>query len=138
MKMYDDSTGKHKLSDVRARSALLSAVFILGVCLGVVAAEKLYLATQEAQTSSAGLQSLRTRSQKLEQDGSGGSGSGAVAAAVIAVGEPQLFQKGKQPRNDLETLLQRVAPDGEVMIAISNMNLIREDSLKLWLKVSRE
>ncbi len=45
----------------------------------------------------------------------------------------QLVQK--QPRSELESILQRVAPQREVMIAISNYNLIREGMLTTWLEV---
>lgn len=39
------------------------------------------------------------------------------------------------PRSELEGILQRIAPDREVMIAISNYNLIREGMLTTWLEV---
>ena len=45
----------------------------------------------------------------------------------------QLVQK--EPRSELESILQRVAPQREVMIAISNYNLIREGMLTTWLEV---
>lgn len=39
------------------------------------------------------------------------------------------------PRSELEGILQRIAPDREVMIAISNYNLILEGMLTTWLEV---
>ena len=39
------------------------------------------------------------------------------------------------PRSELEGLLQRIAPDREVMIAISNYNLILQGMLTTWLEV---
>lgn len=39
------------------------------------------------------------------------------------------------PRSELEGILQRIAPDREVMIAISNYNLIMEGMLTTWLEV---
>ena len=41
------------------------------------------------------------------------------------------------PRNELEKLLQEIAPDGEVMIVISNMNLIHSESLKMWIECAQ-
>ena len=40
------------------------------------------------------------------------------------------------PQSDLEGILQRIAPNHEVMIAISNYNLIREGMLTSWLEVT--
>lgn len=39
------------------------------------------------------------------------------------------------PRSELEGILQRIAPDREVMIAISNYNLILQGMLTTWLQV---
>lgn len=39
------------------------------------------------------------------------------------------------PRSELEGILQRIAPDREVMIAISNYNLILQGMLTTWLEV---
>jgi len=41
----------------------------------------------------------------------------------------------KEPQSELESILQRIAPEREVMIAISNYNLIREGMLTTWLEV---
>ncbi|KAL0037045.1 hypothetical protein WJX77_010367 [Trebouxia sp. C0004] len=41
----------------------------------------------------------------------------------------------KEPRSELESILQRVAPEREVMIAISNYKLIREGMLTTWLEM---
>ena len=133
MASYDDSTGKHKAADAKARTAALSAIFILGICLGVVVAEKLYLNTEEAKTTPESLQSLR--SKKLELLAAAKTNGGNSNLQVS--GEPSLFVKGRKPRNELEKILQKVAPDGEVMIAISNMNLIRSESLRLWLNTAQ-
>lgn len=133
MAKFDDSTGKQKAVDARGRTASLSLVLILGICLGIVVSEKLYLRNEEAKVTSAALTSLR--SQKLEVGGSRrvvATDQKDVHAGGSSDASP-LFTRGTEPRNDLERLLQKVAPDGEVMIVISNMNLIREDSLRLWL-----
>jgi hypothetical protein len=115
----DDSTGKHKVSNVRARSAMLTAALLVGMCLGIIVSEKVYLATQEADLPAGAVAAVRSR--KLEVHASG-SGSG-------------VRRSSGQPRNELEEILQRVAPSGEVMIAISNINLIHEHSLEMWLEV---
>ncbi|KAI8462685.1 MAG: nucleotide-diphospho-sugar transferase-domain-containing protein [Monoraphidium minutum] len=44
----DGGSGKSKILDSRSRHQLLAAVFALGACLGIMAAERLYLATNRA------------------------------------------------------------------------------------------
>jgi hypothetical protein len=46
----------------------------------------------------------------------------------------KVLRTGK-PKNELHRVLQRVAPQGEVMVVISNMNLIHQKSLVYWLEV---
>lgn len=41
------------------------------------------------------------------------------------------------PASELEKILQQVAPEREVMIAISNYNLIQQGMLTTWLEVSK-
>ena len=49
---------------------------------------------------------------------------------------PSRQLRQKAPRSELESILQRVAPQREVMIAISNYNLIIEGMLTTWLEVT--
>eukprot|EP00887_Chlorella_sp_A99_P004607 scaffold4.g4607.t1 len=125
----------------RTRSAVLTAALVLGVCLGVVASEKLYLLTQESDMPAEALAAARSvaRSRKLElRLGAGAAAEGAGAAAAVgaaaAAGGAVLRSSGGEPRSELERVLREVAPQGEVMIAISNYNLIREGSLRMWLQ----
>jgi arabinosyltransferase len=132
MTPYDDSSGKQKANDRAKSSAALSTVLILGICLGFVVSEKLYLKHEEAKTTPDALASLRSR--KLELGAAQQQQKSLSSATAVAMNDPSLFVKGRTPRNELEKSLQRIAPDGEVMIAISNMNLIRSESLVLWLQ----
>lgn len=121
----DDESKYAKASSVQARSAALTAALLVGLCLGIIASERLYLASQEAEVDPAALAAVRSR--KLEV------GGGAAVAA--GGGDAGLRRTGGKPRNELEALLREVAPGGEVMIAISNMNLIHEQTLVMWLEV---
>lgn len=116
---FEDSTGKNKVPNVHVRSAVLSGALIVGACLGLIAGEKLYFLTyNEGQQEAAG--TLRSR-KALE--GSASSSGGTLRSA-------------SKPRSELEAILRRVAPGGEVMIAISNYLLIEDKELLLWLEVS--
>ena len=122
---YDDDASQHKYtktSNVKARSAALTGALLVGLLLGVMASEKLYLIAQETDAPGGG-PVAGVRSRKLEV--------GAAATAVAG----SMRRTGGKPRNKLEEILRQVAPSGEVMIVISDMNLIHEDSLKLWLQV---
>jgi hypothetical protein len=118
MDLDDDASGKRKVHNVKARSAVLSAALLVGLCLGVIVSEKVYLLTQEADLPEGAVAAVRSRKLEVHADG----------------GTAMRRSTGK-PRNELEGILQRVAPQGEVMIAISNMNLIHERSLVMWLEV---
>lgn len=129
----DDSTGKRKVGALRHRSALLTAALLVGVCLGVIVSEKVYLITQEAELPEGAVAAVRSR--KLEVAASGGAATLAAASGGVSGGPDGIPRSADpQPRNELEALLRRVAPQGEVMIAISNMNLIHEQSLVMWLE----
>lgn len=133
MARYNDSTGKHKVADARSRSAVLSTVFVLGVTLGIVLSEKLYIRTQEGSIPVDVLKTLhlqRLGSNTTKEVVAVASGDKQADTAI----EPHYVKAG-EPRNELEKILQSVAPDREVMIVISNMNLVRESSLELWLQV---
>lgn len=124
----DDSSGKRKVPALKHRSALLSAALLVGLCLGVILSEKLYLFTQEGDTPEGALAAARSRKLELA----------AASAALLAAGPgvsggwEAIPRSLAQPRSKLEALLRRVAPQGEVMIAISNMNLWHEQSLQMW------
>lgn len=136
----DDSTGKHKLYDARSRSALLTVALIVGACVGALVSERLYLLSAEGELAPGALAAARSR--KLEigaqihlastvaTESTGAAGRSETARAAGAV----VRSTAGAPKNPLEELLRRVAPQGEVMIAISNMNLIHEGSLQMWLK----
>ncbi len=142
MRSNDDSSGKQKANDRAKSSSALATVLILGICLGFVVSERLYLKHEEEKISPTQLASLRSRKLELGaaqqlQNSLDTTSTTTTAATAASTTEPSLFVKGRKPRNELEKILQRVAPDGEVMIAISNMNLIRSESLVLWLKGAR-
>ncbi|KAG7675171.1 hypothetical protein Ndes2526B_g08029 [Nannochloris sp. 'desiccata'] len=137
MRSNDDSSGKQKANERAKSSAALSTVLILGTCVGFVVAEKLYLKHEEAKTTPAQLASLRSRKLELGAAQQHDSLASLATTASSSTTEPSLFIKGRQPRSNLEKILQRIAPDGEIMIAISNMNLIRSESLVLWLQGAR-
>lgn len=115
----DDSTGKHKVSNVHARKVVLSGALMVGMCLGIIVSEKVYLATQEAELPAGAVAAARSRKLEVHAGGDGG----------------EIRRAAGKPRNELEAILQRLAPSGEVMIAISNINLIHEHSLEMWLEV---
>lgn len=115
--MEDDSTGKRKMGALRHRSALLTGALLVGVCLGVIVSEKLYLVTQEAELPEGALAAVRSR--KLEVAGDGGAVALATAGGGVSGGPDAIARSAdRQPRNELEALLRQVAPQGEVMIAI--------------------
>mmetsp|Transcript_20288 Transcript_20288/g.61122 ORF Transcript_20288/g.61122 Transcript_20288/m.61122 type:complete len:374 (+) Transcript_20288:581-1702(+) len=113
----EDSTGKGRFNDARSRSGLLMVALVTGICLGVVFSERLYIRFQDQDST-------------VVQPANGvGSGAGA-SANRRKLG--QMRKLGK-PRSELEGILQRIAPDKEVMIGISNYNLVAGGELVSFL-----
>jgi arabinosyltransferase len=124
---HDDSAGKRK--GRASRSAGLSAAFVLGLCLGIVVSERLYILHKESEVEpSNALEAVSARKLRLRDS----STKGGVDAAVSERREASSLSQGK-PRNELEATLRKVAPQGEVLIAISNYNLVREGALNVWI-----
>lgn len=103
----DDSTGKGKASLLKHRSAVLSGALLVGMCLGVIVSEKVYLATQEDSLPDGALAAVRSR--KLEV-GSGGDVAATLAVGGVSGGVEAIPRSTGKPRSDLETLLRKVAP----------------------------
>ncbi|KAK9824345.1 hypothetical protein WJX72_009577 [[Myrmecia] bisecta] len=113
----EDPQGKHRPEDSRSRTALLYSALFVGACLGFLTSQTMYLRVQRAHY----------------QPPRGQSGIGMGTSAAAATGE----QSGK-PVSELEALLTQIAPDKEVMIAISNYNLILGGQLNTWLETVQQ
>lgn len=121
---HDDSTGKNKID--RHRSTALSLFFFLGVCIGVVVSERLYVQSVESQTHQ-GRRVMRTSDGTTKHHLGGGLGTLFT----------QQQQQTQSNNNELQSLLEDVAPGGEVMIVISNANLLKTTALLMWLDCAR-
>jgi len=88
----------------------------LGACLGFLLMTKLYI--------------YNTERSAVSSD----SGGWHQHLAKEGTSNRKVLRTGT-PKNDLHRVLQRVAPQGEIMIVISNMNLIHQKSLVYWLEV---
>jgi hypothetical protein len=129
----DDGSGKGKGLDLRSgRHLALTVAFVLGACIGVVAAERVYLATNRADIlagvstmgGAAGVVAAASAAAPV-----GGPPRGAAPAALSAqelAGNPEL--------KALQAYLEQVAPEGEVLIGVSNKNPMLEGMLDTWLE----
>lgn len=88
----------------------------LGFCLGFLLMTRIYIYNSE--------RSMRSLD----------SGGWNRHVAKEDISNRKVLRTGK-PKNELHRVLQRVAPQGEVMVVISNMNLIHQKSLVYWLEV---
>jgi len=145
----DDGSGKGKILDQRQRSKTLTAVFAVGLCCGIVLAERLYIATNRddilagvssmggsvarpAASSSSSSRGARLPSTSSKLDSSstlindphGSVPPSEVAAAVAS--DPEL--------KALLQYLQQVAPEGEVLVGVSNQTPMLEGMLDTWLE----
>jgi hypothetical protein len=101
----EDSTGKSKFVENKTRAKILTAAFMVGLCVGVIISERVYIRTN-VEDVPGGLASSSGRSLKLESSAA---------------------------RNSLEAVLRKVAPQKEIMIGVSNRNPLYEGMLDTWL-----
>jgi len=130
-----DSTGKSKAFDAKRTWANLIAFFLIGLCIGIVVAERLYI-HRVASGSGSGVQR-----QLTAQSGD----VSVLQTAKVAVQNPLAVDFSKPARNDLEELLRKVcycmggipsgislqmivaaqiAPKREVLVAVANKNTL--------------
>lgn len=106
----EDSTGKSKIVEAKARSKGLVTMFLISLCLGMVVAERLYISRRGgglmAASTAAAAQLVHLGHRKVS------AGSGAPG------------EYHGPPRNDLEELLRKIAPSKEVLVAVSNKNYL--------------
>lgn len=106
----DDPQGKLRTPQAKSRGRWIAGALIVGLCLGFAISQEYYLKTY-ARGGDAIVPAWATRRQSRETGGTA------------------------QPNKELRRILKRIAPKKEVMIAISNANLLKEQTLATWLKV---
>lgn len=140
---YDDGgSGKAKsVADLRQRRQQLASVFALGALLGLMLAERLYLAANRDDIL-AGVSTM-TRVDGAggtaggpAGGGGGGSGAGSAGCRLDHVSPDDVAAAiGSDPElRDLHEFLLRVAPEGEVLIGVSNQRPLQEGMLDTWLE----
>jgi hypothetical protein len=130
MGLLDDDDGKGKGLDLRhGRHLALTVAFAVGVCAGVVAAERLYLATNRADIL-AGVSAMGGGGADASPASAAGGAAGGVLPAPL---EPDALEKSAELR-ELRAYLEKIAPEGEVMIGVSNQNPMLEGMLDTWLE----
>ncbi|GFH15326.1 glycosyltransferase, partial [Haematococcus lacustris] len=115
-----DSQGKNKVTEGKARNGALLAIFLVGLCIGVVVAERVYIARGGRVPKP---RFLRTHHDSLRSivPSADHASSGNTAAAES--GALPAYSDSLPPRNDLEELLRKIAPKKEVLVAVANKNV---------------
>ncbi|KAG2497437.1 hypothetical protein HYH03_004592 [Edaphochlamys debaryana] len=106
----DDSTGKSKIVEHKTRWTALGTFFAIGICLGVVIAERVYVQKRAL------LPKPRQLVSKIEH-----------AMHNIAHHE-------HAPRNELEAYLRQIAPQRELLLAVANKNTMWDNMLDTFTK----
>ncbi len=115
-----DSQAKLRADDAR-RQPFSAASFVVGICIGLIVTQLGYV-VWHAGSSSPAPNTLRSRSLAAASfDGS------SVSKAAI---------KNTGSSSPLASILQQVAPQKEVLVAISNYRLVEGNMLPMWLEVS--
>eukprot|EP01026_Neomeris_dumetosa_P070884 TRINITY_DN711_c0_g1_i6.p1 TRINITY_DN711_c0_g1~~TRINITY_DN711_c0_g1_i6.p1 ORF type:complete len:385 (-),score=39.05 TRINITY_DN711_c0_g1_i6:233-1357(-) len=109
----DDSTGKRKGQDAHTRSWLLTFSFLIGMCIGIMVAARLYISIHKPSFPITTLSS---------------SSSVQTLSPITSTSNEGFKIQGSNLQchdQDLLDILQKVAPDFEVLVAISNYNLVK-------------
>mmetsp|Transcript_39767 Transcript_39767/g.88392 ORF Transcript_39767/g.88392 Transcript_39767/m.88392 type:complete len:376 (-) Transcript_39767:607-1734(-) len=115
----DDSTGKSKFIESKARYKVLGTMFIVGLCVGIVISERMYIrkggSLQRPRVLTA--QSITTS---------------VTSSSKLEVSSLQAHPDTAPARNDLEKVLRQVAPSKEVFLAVANKNTMWDGMLKTF------
>ncbi|PNH08499.1 hypothetical protein TSOC_004946 [Tetrabaena socialis] len=109
MGSYDDSTGKSKITEAKTRYTVLGSFFAIGLCLGVVISERIYVQKR----------SLIPKPRQLV----------SRIAESMHVGH-----RAAGPRNELEAYLMKIAPEKELLLAVANKNTMWDGMLDTFTK----
>lgn len=95
----DDSTGKSKAYEQSRRYTNLAAFFLIGLCVGVVVAERIYVARSKSSSSV----SLGGEGRQLVT-----TAGGSEVQQVKTASSSLALDFSKPARNDLEEVLRKV------------------------------
>lgn len=136
----DGGSGKSKILDTRQRNHVLTAVCAVGVCIGIMASERLYIATNREDILKGVTTHMGGGVRGSSSSSSTGSAStaAALAAAAPSAGVSEASVAGAVASNPelkaLREYLELVAPEKEVLIGVSNQNPMVEGMLDTWLE----
>lgn len=120
MRFRDDSTGKSKFVDNKVRNTVLLTIFIVGLCIGLVIAERVYIHRGGKVPKPRFLQTSHDIVSRKNLE----SKQQAAAVKQAAGSSSQFDYPVTAPaRNDLEEILREIAPTKEVFVAVANKNV---------------
>ncbi|GIL62084.1 hypothetical protein Vafri_16376 [Volvox africanus] len=106
MPSYDDSTGKSKITEAKTRYTVLASFFAIGLCLGIVISERIYVQKR----------AVIPKPRQLVSE----------IASRMHVGHHTAIAG---PRNELEAYLMKIAPQKELLLAVANKNTMWDGML---------
>ncbi len=125
----------------QVRNRALLSFFVVGLCVGLMVAERVYLSRGGAVPKPRILQTEYDRQQRHHHLGAGSAAGGArvltagdrLGAAARAVDPAAILPlpEDQPPRDDLEAQLRVVAPSHEVLVAVANKNTWQGDGMLL-------
>mmetsp|Transcript_6937 Transcript_6937/g.11803 ORF Transcript_6937/g.11803 Transcript_6937/m.11803 type:complete len:388 (-) Transcript_6937:991-2154(-) len=121
MDRFDDSTGKNKNADTKVRNIALVTVFVVGLCIGVVLAERVYIQRGGKLPKPKFLMTHHDSLARSTEET--GSPSRSNLVTIQAANKLSSYSDSSPPRNELERQLRLVAPSKEVMVAVANKNV---------------
>ncbi|KAG2497438.1 hypothetical protein HYH03_004593 [Edaphochlamys debaryana] len=111
----DDSSGKGKDAKSKTRFRVLGTLYLVGICLGVIVAERIYVLKRAV------IPRPRQLVSSIEQ---------RIESAMHNIGHHHAAQG--PPRNDLEAYLRRIAPQREVLACVANENIVKNGMVETY------
>lgn len=118
--MVSYQTEENVVRKTRRKMGLPVIALLVGICVGCITGERLFLVALNKKINH-GTSTVRWRDFET------------FVPIPSTINGTTSDQNTRDEASGLKNILKRVAPDGNVLIAISNFNLAMEGSLLVWL-----
>lgn len=124
-----------RVSPLQARNTVMLSIFVVGLCIGMIIAERVYISRGGRVPKP---RFLQTHHDALQKIGTGNGKTVSKGGSITAKGSSNSklveYSDSAPPRNDLEELLRKIAPQKEVMVAVANKNVNWDGMLATFCK----
>mmetsp|Transcript_11613 Transcript_11613/g.20910 ORF Transcript_11613/g.20910 Transcript_11613/m.20910 type:complete len:402 (-) Transcript_11613:357-1562(-) len=136
-----DCTGKSKVQEDKSSNRLRISYFIIGLCIGILISERIYVTHRTLDPISSKL--LATKTEFLDNHSFKSSKDDSIilkneslplnSDVAPTASTVDTATAVPEPRNELEKTLRLIAPNKELLVAISNKNMLWDNMLNSFV-----